>query len=230
MVGDRRTRGGARAGRRPRHQQGERVLAQVDGAVSGKISIVGVWTGAEQKAFEAVLNGFTTRTRASRSRTSRPATTRRRCSRPRSPAATRPTSRRCRSRASSRTSRRRGRSRTSTSRRAHLAANYPASIVNIGKINGHVYGAPDQGRQQVDGLVQRRVLQGRRRQAAEDVGRLREGDHTPEGVGPGAAARSAAQTVGRSPTCSRTSTSARRASRSTTRCPRTRSSGPTRRS
>src|SRR4029079_10786938 len=28
-------------------------------ALSGKISIVGVWTGAEQKAFQAVLNGFT---------------------------------------------------------------------------------------------------------------------------------------------------------------------------
>src|SRR3954469_8794641 len=28
-------------------------------AVSGKVSIVGVWTGAEQKAFQAVLNGFT---------------------------------------------------------------------------------------------------------------------------------------------------------------------------
>src|SRR4051794_12110280 len=27
--------------------------------LSGKISIVGVWTGAEQKAFQAVLNGFT---------------------------------------------------------------------------------------------------------------------------------------------------------------------------
>ena len=68
---------------------------------------------------------------------------------------------------------------------------------------------PLQGRQQVDGLVQRRRVQGRRRDAAEDLARLPQGREHDEGSGVPRVLDRRRRTGGRSPTCSRTSTSAR---------------------
>ena len=62
MVDDRRVVAGALAlAAGLRHQQGDRLDRRSRRALSGKISIVGVWTGDEQKAFQAVLKGFTTK-------------------------------------------------------------------------------------------------------------------------------------------------------------------------
>ena len=52
-----------------------------------------------------------------------------------------------------------------------LAKNYPADIAKIGVIKGHAVRLPDQGRQQVDRLVQRRRVQERGRQGPDDVAR-----------------------------------------------------------
>ena len=86
----------------------------------------------------------------------------------------------------------------------------PGVVVNIGTINGkHLRRSSVKGAQQVDRLVQRARLQGRRRRAAEDLGRSSsKRDQHAEGVGHRRRSRSAARTAGRSPTCSRTSTSA----------------------
>ena len=51
--------GGARAGRRPRHRQGNRQSQQVDVHSSGKISIVGVGPAPSRRRSKAVLEGFT---------------------------------------------------------------------------------------------------------------------------------------------------------------------------
>ena len=74
-------------------------------SVSGEISVMAVWTGPEQEAFQAVLDAFTeAEPGRRRSTTRRPATSCRRSSRQRSRAATRPTSRFFRSPASCATS------------------------------------------------------------------------------------------------------------------------------
>ena len=77
-----------------------------------------------------------------------------------------------------------------------------------------------QGGQQVDHLVQRPVVRGRRRRAAGDLGRPARRRRRRSRRPACPRTRSAARTAGRSPTCSRTSTSARRAPRSTTSSPK----------
>ena len=66
-----------------------------------------------------------------------------------------------------------------------------------------------QGRQQVDRLVQRPGLRGRRASSRRGLGRLPRGRRDAQGRPACRPTRSAARTAGRSPTCSRTSTSAR---------------------
>ncbi len=72
-----------------------------------------------------------------------------------------------------------------------------------------------QGEQQVDGLVQRPLVQDRRRQGRRRRGPSSRASPTRSSHPASRPSRSAARTDGRSPTCSRTSTSGRRARRTT---------------
>ena len=109
-------------------------------AVSGKISIVGVWTGAEQKAFQAVLNGFmkkypkvTVKYKSTGDNTPTVLSTAVAGGNPPDLASV------------SQPGlvddfQKKGALKSMDFAKGVLAQNYPASIVDIGKINGHVYG------------------------------------------------------------------------------------------
>jgi alpha-glucoside transport system substrate-binding protein len=109
-------------------------------AVSGKISIVGVWTGAEQKSFQAVLKGFTAKYpnvkvsyKSTGDNTPTVLSTAVAGGNPPDLASV---------------SQpglvndfvKKGALKNLDFAKGVLAANYPADIANIGKVNGHIYG------------------------------------------------------------------------------------------
>ena len=192
-------------------------------AVSGSVSMMAIWTGAEQASFQAVIDGFKeqypnvdVKYTSARRQPRRPllstAVAGRQPARPRRARPARP---------HDATSRSRARSSRSTS----PAATIVGQLRRVGRRRSARSTASStalifKGGQQVDRLVQRRRLQGRRRRAAEDLGRPRSshGD-TLKAVGHHAVLDRRRRTAGRSPTCSRTSTSARPGRRSTTSSP-----------
>jgi alpha-glucoside transport system substrate-binding protein len=110
------------------------------GAVSGKISIVGVWTGAEQKNFQAVLNGFTKKYpnvkvsyKSTGDNTPTVLSTAVAGGNPPDLASVSQPG-------LVKDFQKKGALKSLDFAKGVLAKNYPASIVNIGKINGHVYG------------------------------------------------------------------------------------------
>jgi len=109
-------------------------------AVSGNISIVGVWTGAEQKNFQAVLNGFTkkypnvkVKYKSTGDNTPTVLSTAVAGGNPPDLASVSQPG-------LVRDFQKKGALKSLDFAKGTLAKNYPASIVNIGKINGHVYG------------------------------------------------------------------------------------------
>jgi alpha-glucoside transport system substrate-binding protein len=114
--------------------------SQKAGAVSGKISIVGVWTGAEQKAFQAVLKGFTKKYpgvkvsyKSTGDNTPTVLSTAVAGGNPPDLASVSQPG-------LVKDFQKKGALKSLDFAKGVLARNYPASIVNIGKINGHVYG------------------------------------------------------------------------------------------
>jgi alpha-glucoside transport system substrate-binding protein len=109
-------------------------------AVSGNISIVGVWTGAEQKNFQAVLNGFTkkypnvkVKYKSTGDNTPTVLSTAVAGGNPPDLASVSQPG-------LVKDFQKKGALKSLDFAKGTLAKNYPASIVNIGKINGHVYG------------------------------------------------------------------------------------------
>jgi len=109
-------------------------------ALSGKISIVGVWTGAEQKAFEAVLKGFTAKNpgvkvsyKSTGDNTPTVLSTAVAGGNPPDLASVSQPG-------LVKDFQKKGALKSLDFAKGALAKNYPASIVNIGKINGHIYG------------------------------------------------------------------------------------------
>ena len=109
-------------------------------ALSGNISIVGVWTGAEQKAFEAVLKGFTSKNpgvkvsyKSTGDNTPTVLST--------AVAGGNPPDLASVSQPGLVADfQKKGALKNLDFAKGVLAKNYPASIVNIGKIKGHIYG------------------------------------------------------------------------------------------
>jgi alpha-glucoside transport system substrate-binding protein len=109
-------------------------------AVSGNISIVGVWTGAEQKNFQAVLNGFTkkypnvkVKYKSTGDNTPTVLSTAVAGGNPPDLASVSQPG-------LVKDFQKKGALKSLDFAKGTLAKNYPASIVNIGKINGRVYG------------------------------------------------------------------------------------------
>jgi len=109
-------------------------------ALSGKISIVGVWTGAEQKAFEAVLKGFTAKNpgvkvsyKSTGDNTPTVLSTAVAGGNPPDLASVSQPG-------LVKDFQKKGALKSLDFAKGALAKNYPPSIVNIGKINGHIYG------------------------------------------------------------------------------------------
>ena len=109
-------------------------------AVSGKISIVGVWTGAEQKNFQAVLNGFMKKYpkvkvtyKSTGDNTPTVLSTAVAGGNPRDLASVSQPG-------LVKDFQKKGALKKLDFAKGTLARNYPASIVNIGKINGSIYG------------------------------------------------------------------------------------------
>ena len=109
-------------------------------ALSGKISIVGVWTGAEQKAFEAVLEGLHDKNpgvkvsyKSTGDNTPTVLSTAVAGGNPPDLASVSQPG-------LVKDFQKKGALKNLDFAKGALAANYPASIVNIGKINGHIYG------------------------------------------------------------------------------------------
>ena len=141
--------------------------------VSGSVSIIGIWTGDEQKSFQAVIDGFNEavpgRQRSVHLRRRQPAD---RALRPPSRAATRRTSRRSRSPAWCGSSQKRARSSRSTSPRTTIVAQLSAggrrrSARSSGKLYGLVFKAANKSTV----WYNVKAVQERRRRAADDVGR-----------------------------------------------------------
>jgi alpha-glucoside transport system substrate-binding protein len=114
--------------------------SQKSGAISGKISIVGVWTGAEQKAFQAVLSGFTKKYpkvkvsyKSTGDNTPTVLSTAVAGGNPPDLASVSQPG-------LVKDFQKKGALKSLDFAKGTLAKNYPASIVNIGKINGHIYG------------------------------------------------------------------------------------------
>ncbi|HEY0416892.1 MAG TPA: extracellular solute-binding protein [Gaiellaceae bacterium] len=109
-------------------------------AVSGKVSIVGVWTGAEQKAFQAVLAGFSKKYpgvkvsyKSTGDNTPTVLST--------AVAGGNPPDLASVSQPGLVSDfQKKGALKSLDFAKSVLAANYPASIANIGKIKGHIYG------------------------------------------------------------------------------------------
>jgi alpha-glucoside transport system substrate-binding protein len=109
-------------------------------AVKGRVSIVGVWTGAEQKAFQAVLRGFskkypgvTVSYKSTGDNTPTVLST--------AVAGGNPPDLASVSQPGLVADfQKKGALKTLDFAKGVLARNYPASIVDIGKINGHIYG------------------------------------------------------------------------------------------
>ena len=189
--------------------------------VSGSVSVMGIWVGEEQKSFQAVIDGFKERaTRTSPSTTTRSATTCRPCS---STAVAGRESAGHRGDRAARTDdavRRAGRAEAARLRREHASStNFGQSVVDTGSVEGTLYGLlwkannastvwynvkafEDAGVEPPE--TWDAAPRGRRRRSRRRACRP---------------TRSPARTAGRSPTCSRTSTCARRARRSTTSSP-----------
>ena len=195
--------------------------------VSGSISVMGIWTGAEQKSFQAVIDAFNEQypdvtvkynpvgdnlptvlsTAVEGGNPPDLATVAQ-------PGLIQGLRRRWRRRADRlRAGRRPGELRR---------LDRPGRHVQRRVLRPHV-----QGREQVDRLVQRRRVRGRRRRGTGRLGRVPRGRCHDSRRPAFPRTRSAGRTAGRSPTCSRTSTSARPARTSTTSSPSTRSRGPT---
>ena len=109
-------------------------------AVSGKISIVGVWTGAEQKNFQAVLNGFMKKFpkvkvtyKSTGDNTPTVLSTAVAGGNPPDLASVSQPG-------LVKDFQKKGALKKLDFAKGTLARNYPASIVNIGKINGSIYG------------------------------------------------------------------------------------------
>ena len=211
--------------RAARHHVGKR-------AVSGNLSFVGIWTGAEQKNFQAVLDGFKKKypdvngqVHVGAATTSPTvAVDRDRGRQPARPRGGRP------ARARQAVRRAQGDQADRLRQADMIAKNYAPSWVTLGTIDGKLYGMVFKGANKSTVWYYVLGVQERRREAAEDL--ARSCSTRPRRCAPPARrpTRSAAPTAGRSPTCSRTSTCARPARPSTTSWPRTRSSGPIRRS
>ena len=139
-------------------------------AVSGSVSIVGVWSGAEQKAFQAVLNGFKKKfpnVKVTYKSTGDNTPTvlvdgggRRQPARSRIGVAAGPRQRLPEE----------GRAQEHRLREGRAEEELPGRHREDRRDQGPRVRPPDQGRQQVDHLVQRRRVQDRRRQAARRRG------------------------------------------------------------
>ena len=178
--------------------------------------MVGVWTGDEQKHFQAVLNGFKAKyPNVNVNVHGRPATTRRRSlstavqgGNPPDLAAVvaaRPVN----------DFQKKGALKQIDFARATVLANYPADIEKLGEINGKLYGLIIKAANKSTVWYNVKAYKdagvkppttGRRSATTARRSRRRASPHT----------RSAAPTAGRSPTSSRTSTSVRPAPTSTT--------------
>ena len=184
-------------------------------AVSGNISVLAVWTGAEGEAFQAVLDGFTAENpdvKVSYKSAAEPATVLSTVGRGRQPA------------------RHRRAAAAGLHDRLRAARRAEADRLRGGQDQGGLlavvarprHGRREalrpllQGRQQVDHLVQRPRFRGRRRRARGRTGTTSSRPATRSRRPASRPTRSAAPTAGPSPTCSRTSTSARQVRRSTT--------------
>ena len=198
--------------------------------VSGNVSVIGVWTGPEQESFQAVIDGFTTEypdvtvkyTSGGDNIVTVLSTAVEGGNPPDVATVSQP--------GMMADFVKRGALKPLDFAQDAVTENFGESIVTTGSVDGKLYGLlfkaankstiwynvksfEDAG---VEAPATYDDLLGRR----EDDQRVRRCPHT----------RSAVRTAGRSPTCSRTSTSARRAPRRTTSSPSTRSPGPTSRS
>ena len=141
-------------------------------SVSGSISVIGVWTGPEQKSFQAVIDGFTDKN---------PDATVKYTSGGDNIVTVLSTAVEGGNPPDIATVSQPGTMADFVSRDAlkpldfaqdAVQENFGDSIVGIGSVNGHALRPALQGGQQVDRLVQRRVVRGRRCRGARHLGRL----------------------------------------------------------
>ena len=177
--------------------------------VSGKVSMVGVWTGDEQKHFQAVLDGFKEKYpnvnvtyRSTGDNTPTVLSTAVQGGNPPDLAAVSQPG-------LVNDFQKKGALKPMDFARDTVLANYPADIEKLGEINGNLYGLIIKAANKSTVWYNVKTVQRRRRQAGRrlgDVPRQRRRRSTRRAS---LHTRSAAPTAGRSPTSSRTSTSVR---------------------